>query len=215
MTAYNVVNRSGLQGGQAEDISVVLANFDALATVINGNLDNTNLLANAAIAITKLAGGSNDDFLEMVAGVPTWKRCANARGSKVAATNLLNNTFTPIPWATEDWDNDTMLDVAGGTPSRIFCKTAGKYLAVGVGNFLNNAVGARYLSLRKTASGGAPVTNWGVQEVMNTGAADFVVLNPVDIINLAVNDYVELVAWQDSGGALDVTLTSLSLLRLV
>lgn len=42
--------------GQAEDISVVLANFNAIATVLNGGIDNANINAAAAIAISKLAG---------------------------------------------------------------------------------------------------------------------------------------------------------------
>lgn len=41
--------------GQPEDISVVLSNFNAIATTINGNLDDANVKATAGIALTKLA----------------------------------------------------------------------------------------------------------------------------------------------------------------
>lgn len=56
MTAYNVISPSSLSAGQPEDVSVVLANLNAIASVINGQLDNANLANGAAIAIAKLAG---------------------------------------------------------------------------------------------------------------------------------------------------------------
>lgn len=46
--------------GQPEDITTVLANFNAIAAVINGGLDNANLMAGAAIAASKLAGYPSD-----------------------------------------------------------------------------------------------------------------------------------------------------------
>jgi len=52
---YNVVNASSLVSGMPEDISQVLANFNAIATVLNGNVDNTNINSSAAIDQTKLA----------------------------------------------------------------------------------------------------------------------------------------------------------------
>lgn len=56
MTAYNVVSPSALVAGQPEDVSVILANFQAIAAVLNGNLDNANIATAAAIAASKLAG---------------------------------------------------------------------------------------------------------------------------------------------------------------
>jgi len=49
--------------GQPEDISQVLANFTAIANVLNGQLDNSNLVANAGIVPSKLAGFPNDPTL--------------------------------------------------------------------------------------------------------------------------------------------------------
>jgi hypothetical protein len=56
VTAYNVLSPSAMAAGQPEDISVILGNFQALAGIINGQLDNGNLSPGAAIAISKLAG---------------------------------------------------------------------------------------------------------------------------------------------------------------
>jgi hypothetical protein len=72
MGAYTVVNPGSLIAGQPEDISVVLANFQALATVLNGGIDNSNVNVAAAIAISKLQGYPTDGT-KYLAGDSTWK----------------------------------------------------------------------------------------------------------------------------------------------
>jgi hypothetical protein len=71
MTAYNVLSPSAMAAGQPEDISVVLGNFQAIAAIINGGLDNGNLNAAAAIAISKLAGYPAD-VTKVLKGDGTW-----------------------------------------------------------------------------------------------------------------------------------------------
>ena len=56
MTAYNVIDPGKLVAGLPEDISVILANLQAIAATINGSLDNSNLVNGAAIAPSKIAG---------------------------------------------------------------------------------------------------------------------------------------------------------------
>ncbi len=60
MTAYNIVSPTSLQAGQPEDVSVILANLQAIASVLNGGIDNANINPAAAIAISKLAGYPSD-----------------------------------------------------------------------------------------------------------------------------------------------------------
>ena len=60
MTAYNVVNPASLASGQPEDVSQVLANFQAIAGVLNGGIDNGNVAPTAAIAASKLANYPSD-----------------------------------------------------------------------------------------------------------------------------------------------------------
>jgi hypothetical protein len=71
MGAYNVVNRPALASGQPEDISQVLANLDAIATVLNGGIDDTNVAAAAGILASKLAGYPNDQS-RFLRGDGTW-----------------------------------------------------------------------------------------------------------------------------------------------
>ena len=56
MTAYNVIGATSLAAGQPEDVSVILANLQAIAAVINGQIDNANLSPAAAVVASKLAG---------------------------------------------------------------------------------------------------------------------------------------------------------------
>lgn len=71
MTTYNVVSPGAMVAGQAEDISVILANLNAIATVLNGGIDNGNINAAAAIAISKLAGYPSDGTKALF-GDGTW-----------------------------------------------------------------------------------------------------------------------------------------------
>jgi microcystin-dependent protein len=64
MGAYNIVGASTLVAGQPEDVSQVLANFQAIAGVINGGIDNTNIAVNANIDASKLN-------IPATSGVPT------------------------------------------------------------------------------------------------------------------------------------------------
>ena len=57
MTAYNVISPLLMQNGQPEDISIPKANFDAIAAVVNGGLDDSNIAANANIQMSKIAPG--------------------------------------------------------------------------------------------------------------------------------------------------------------
>ncbi len=47
-------------------------NYAALQTLLNGGLDNTNLAAGAAIAVTKIAPGANGQALITSGGVTAW-----------------------------------------------------------------------------------------------------------------------------------------------
>lgn len=54
MTTYAVVNRAALADGQPMHISDVVANFDAIASVVNGGLDDSNIGGSSAISLGKV-----------------------------------------------------------------------------------------------------------------------------------------------------------------
>lgn len=72
MTLYTVVNPSTLIAGQPEDVSQVLANFQAIANILNGNVDNSNLNPAANIAPSKILLGANGQILQSVGPSVAW-----------------------------------------------------------------------------------------------------------------------------------------------
>jgi hypothetical protein len=71
MGAYNIINASSLVAGLPEDVSQVLANFQAIATILNGGIDDSNINAAAAIAISKLKDYPTD-ATKFLRGDGTW-----------------------------------------------------------------------------------------------------------------------------------------------
>lgn len=96
MGAYNIVSSAALQSGQPEDISVVLANLQAIATVLNGGVDNSNINAAAAIAASKLAGYPADGS-KVLKGDGTWGSATRiVRGSVTGAGVGTGTGFTVV-----------------------------------------------------------------------------------------------------------------------
>lgn len=109
-------------------------------------------------------------------------------------------TATPfiLAFNNERFDTDTIHDTVTNN-SRLTCRTAGKYYIFATAEFQANATGVRYLGIklngsiyiaidRRTASGIAPID-----------------ITISTVYDLAVNDYVEIEAYQDAGLALAVT----------
>src|SRR5215471_781795 len=71
MTSYNIVNPTNLVQGMPENIADVVANFQAIQGVVNGNLDDGNIKAAAAISISKLASYPAD-ATRYLRGDGTW-----------------------------------------------------------------------------------------------------------------------------------------------
>lgn len=75
MSLYNIVSPSSLVPGQPEDVSQVLANFQAIQAILNGGIDDVNIRSTAAIAASKLAGYPADATMKLQ-GDGTWTRLA-------------------------------------------------------------------------------------------------------------------------------------------
>lgn len=103
---------------------------------------------------------------------------------------------TALTFNSERYDADTIHDTGSNT-SRLTCKTAGKYIIVGHVEFASNATGARQVFIRLNGT-----TDIGRQAYLSPGSATRFCITT--IYDLALNDYIELVVWQNSGGNLDV-----------
>jgi len=122
---YNVVNAPSMQSGQPEDVSQVLANFQAIAAILNGQLDNSNVATAAAIAYSKLAltGSIVNTDIATSAGI-AWQKLNYLPVARIAAggttvTSAEGEKQLPINYETDNANlgtivsNDYRIDVAG------------------------------------------------------------------------------------------------------
>lgn len=124
-----------------------------------------------------------------------------ARVYNNASLVIPNATFTPLTFNTERYDTDNIHSTASNT-SRLTCKTAGKYLITGNAYFAINATGRRLYRL--LLNGATPIAQ--VSAGLNN--ANRIYLVATTIWDMSVNDYVEFLAWQNSGGNLNVIADS-------
>jgi len=115
-----------------------------------------------------------------------------------ANQSISNTTVTALAFNSERWDTDTIHDTATNN-SRLTCKTAGKYLIVGQVRFASNATGVRQVDIRLAGS-----TTIGSGAMNAAGGGNVTIMTVATVADLAVNDWVDLAVYQDSGGALNV-----------
>jgi hypothetical protein len=121
----------------------------------------------------------------------------SARVYNDAAISINNDTITALTFNSERWDTDTIHNTSTNT-NRLTCQTAGLYLIHGHVRFASNNTGYRIAGIR--LNGSTQIAN------QKTGATQgtTTVLSVSTVYLLTASDYVELVAYQDSGGALNV-----------
>jgi hypothetical protein len=164
--------------------------------------DNTDL----DVATTKhgLTPKLPNDVTKFLDGLGAWSVPAGSGGSSdschvphsVAQSVPQSNTV--LAFDTERWDTNSMHDNVTNN-SRLTCKTAGKYLVCAQCRFASNATGGRTMMLRINGSTIVAITGYPAINGDNTG------VGVMSVLNLAVNDYVETLVYQNSGGNLNIT----------
>lgn len=160
--------------------------------------------ATAADTPARLAVGANGTVLTADSAEATGlKWAAPSSGSTFAGcvlTNsanisLANNTTVTLTWNQEDFDSDGYHSTSTNT-SRITVPAgkAGKYLVTSKVQYTSNTSGRRIVQITKNGANA-----WDFEQT--PGGADLQ-LQGVAIIDLAVGDYVETTAWQNSGTSL-------------
>ena len=126
-----------------------------------------------------------------------FQQVPQARVYHNAAQSIANTTFTALAFNSERWDLGTpslnMHDTATDN-GRLTCRVAGLY-SIGVAVYWASA-GGRMVKLRV---GGA--TDIAINEATSGAIGQTVCTD----YRLAVDDYVDVVVWQNSGGALNVS----------
>jgi hypothetical protein len=122
-----------------------------------------------------------------------------ARATLSSNQSLSDSTFTAIAWTAETIDTDTMHDTVTNN-SRLTCKTAGKYFVQAHLDYGTNSTGRRYAQLFLNGVAGHSTQIAGL-------SGDDTIVDCIDVLDLAVNDYVEVKGWQNSTAALNVVAT--------
>lgn len=122
----------------------------------------------------------------------------------VAQSFATGNTTTAMTWDTEDFDNDNMHSTVTN-PSRITATTAGRY------HFGGGIAWSANATLRRGSwyrINGTSVTPSG--ETMLQSTSSGVAALPVRAITYFLNagDYVEVIGYQESGGALSTNVAT-------
>lgn len=115
--------------------------------------------------------------------------------------SLTTATTTTLSADSENYDNYAMHSTSINN-SRLTAPTdtGGRYLCVATVTFAANSTNARQLEFRTNGS-----TSFGSVRHAASSSGDTVITG-TRVVTLAVGDYVEVRAFQNSGGNLDVTL---------
>jgi hypothetical protein len=130
-----------------------------------------------------------------------------ARLRQTVAQSIPASTFTPITFTTEDIDSDPAGTGGHSTSvntSRWVCQYAGWYLFAGGVGWAANAVGRRICAwfINGTIISGSQMAG------PTTAGFDCEITARVEFAYLNAGDYVELTAYQESGGALLTIVTA-------
>lgn len=114
--------------------------------------------------------------------------------------SIPDTTATALTFANEDFDTGALHDTGSNT-SRVTVPAsgAGAYLIIAGTAFAANATGYRALTLRKNGT-----TNVAATTEPTNSASIGTFLQVQTVLVLSVADYVEVLATQNSGGALNV-----------
>lgn len=163
------------------------------------------IAATAADTPARLAIGTNGQVLTADSAEATGMKWASAGSSFVgvkvyqtADQSISNATFTAITFNSETFDTDGFHSTTTNT-SRLTVPAgkAGYYLVTAQLAYNGNAAGQRQAEVTVNGAGG-----FGKFIQLNAGSSYVPQPKGVTILNLSVGDYVELNAYQDSGGAL-------------
>lgn len=138
------------------------------------------------------------DNVSFLANPPT------VRVRQTTTQSLTNVTWTTITFTTESWDSTGDMHDNATNNSRLTAPVAGKYWVYGCVAFTSNGTGDRLVGIRTNSSGANP-PNQGATFARAAGGLNTHVQFATEV-SLSAGGYVELVAYQSSGGALSTTV---------
>jgi hypothetical protein len=169
------------------------------------------LYSSASNTLAKLAGNitTTRKFLRQVgngsvSAAPVWDTVLGtdlvhigARVYNSANIACANATVTALTFDTERYDSDSIHSTVSNT-SRLVAPLAGRYLITGMMRYAAAANNTRYAQIRLNG------TTFIASNSLIAAVSDNHDLSVATIYQLAAGDYVELIAYQNSGGSVNV-----------
>lgn len=119
-----------------------------------------------------------------------------------ATQSLLTTSDVPITFSLPGVEVNTDGMWNASTPTRFTAHTAGWYVVSGVVTFQASATGSRFGKYKKNGTTTLRAASLGA---LAGGVEAFLDMG-LRIVFLAVNDYLELTAWQNTGGFLSTSI---------
>jgi hypothetical protein len=121
-----------------------------------------------------------------------------AKVKRAAVQSIPNASFTTVTFDNEIYDYGTMYDA--GSPTRLTAREAGWYTAVGHVGFIANATGIRGIGFQVNG-----VSTDGGMIFVGAFASLDARMGVVEHLFFNVGDYIEIIIYQSSGGALNTS----------
>ena len=129
------------------------------------------------------------------------------RGTNQTLTTAVETAISFSSVVNDGWGSFNL----AGNPTRLTAVLPGRYMVTGFVQFASNATGTREIAARVNGT-----TKYGVDTSLAASGAPTHLSVTTPAFTMAATDYVELTAYQNSGGNLDiVTLTEAPALSLI
>ena len=147
------------------------------------------------VSIPTPTGALSDVFLKLSA------YDIGARVTHGSQQTIPHNVRTAMLFTTERWDTDNIHDNAVN-PSRLTCRTPGKYIIVGHVTWLADITGSRNIYIRHQGTTDIAVVFYDPTNIPTPR------MSVATVYDLAVGEYVELHVYQFSGANLNTSLNA-------
>lgn len=151
-------------------------------------------------AVWLLANGGDLIALGSVAAA---SRSIAPRVWRTSNLSVATSTDTAVTWQAADGNALTFWN-SGSNPTRLTVQVPGRYMATASLRWAANGVGFRTGEIR--LNGGTIIGRHSQAFTAAGSPTQFTLVSSP--VSLVIGDYVELIAWQNSGGALDLDTTS-------
>lgn len=136
-----------------------------------------------------------------------------ARAYNSAAISVADSSLQALTFDTERFDYDAMHSTVSNT-GRLTCVTPGVYVVSGYVKWAADATGVRKVALRFHDDSGASDIYIAGELDASPGSGDDCEQNVSTVWAMEVDDYFELVVYQDSGGALNATACEFDAIKI-